>query len=134
MVLGKPGTGKSRLLADVMALGARLIADDQVALNVQSGMLMAGAPKELSTIMELRGMGLVRITDAIPRHVLHLVVELSAAEPERLPEQRTTVIEGHTLPLLALQSPPGTSAAALLIYIRAMQEGRILPTDWCPQA
>lgn len=134
LILGPSGSGKSRLMADMMALGARLVADDRVLLSEQSGMVMAGAPKELSGILELRGLGLIRIVDTIPRHVIHLVVELVEVEGERIPEQQTTLYLGRSLPLLRVPSNGRTSASALLLYIKAMQEGRSLPPDWRPTA
>ena len=132
LILGASGSGKSRLMAEMMALGAKLVADDRVELTEQSGMLMAGAPKELYGIMELRGAGIIRVIDAMPRHVIHLVVELTDADPERLPEKATTELLGRAVPLL--KASKTISASVLLMYLKAMQEGRILPTDWRPGA
>lgn len=130
LILGRSGSGKSRLMAEMMMLGARLVADDRVELSEQSGMLMAGAPKELSGIMELRGVGLIRVVDSVPRHVIHLAIELSDDEPERVPEPETMLLVGHDIPLLRVHAT--VSASVLLIYIKAMQEKRNLPPDWRP--
>lgn len=119
-------------MAEMMLFGARLVADDQVELIEQAGMLMGSAPKELSNVLELRGAGLVRVADTIPRHVIHLAIELSDIDPERLPEPATTELLGKPVPLLKVNKQ--ISAAVLLMYLKAMQEGRILPTDWRPQA
>ncbi len=130
LILGKSGSGKSRLMAEMMAFGARLVADDRVELIEQSGMLMGEAPKELSGIMELRGAGLIRVIDIIPRHVIHLVVELTESELERVPEPATMQLAGRAIPLLKIDAH--ASAAVIIQYMKAMQENRILPPDWRP--
>ena len=132
LLLGPSGSGKSRLAAEMMQLGARLIADDQVELLVQSGMLMGSAPKTLTNLLELRGIGLVRINDIIPRHVLHLAVELDPTAEDRLPEPQTATIEGLSIPLIRLKPPPVASAGSIMVYVKAVQEGRMLPPDFRP--
>jgi HPr kinase/phosphorylase len=132
LILGQSGSGKSRLMAEMIGLGARLIADDQVEIIVQAGMLMGAAPKELMGIMEMRGLGLIRVPDYIPRHVLHVAVEFTDEEIERIPEPTKTRLLGHDIPVLKV--PPTIGAAGLLMYIKAMQEGRSLPPDWRPGA
>lgn len=130
LLLGPSGSGKSRLLSETMALGAKMIADDRVVLSEQSGMPMGAAPPETAGILELRGFGLIRVTDYTPRHVLHLVIELDINATERLPEREKRRYLGHELPFLRVPAVPTTSGAVLLQYIKAMQEGRILPPDW----
>jgi HPr kinase/phosphorylase len=134
LILGPSGSGKSRLAVEMMALGAQLIADDRVQLEEQHSHLIASAPPQLVGVLELHGMGLVRIVDTIPRHALHLAVELVAGEIERLPEPEERSFLGQSLPLLRLPAFPALSVPALLTYIKAMQEGRILPQDWRPGA
>ncbi len=134
LILGKSGSGKSRLAAEMIQLGARLVADDQVILTVQSGMLMASAPKELANVLELRGIGLIRLPDIVPRHVLHLAIELDPDAEDRLPEPQTATIEGLSIPLLRLKPPPITGAGSVMLAIKAVQEGRMLPPDWRPVA
>lgn len=133
VLLGPSGSGKSRIIAESMQFGARLVADDRIILSEQSGMLMASAPPELTGVLELRGLGLMRVNDAIPRHVVHLVVELSLDAPDRLPERETRSYLGHEVPYIRIE-PALTSASVLLHYIKAMQEGRILPADWRPES
>lgn len=133
LLLGPSGSGKSRIVAEAMNLGARLVADDRVMLSEQSGMLMGAAPPEIAGVLELRGLGLIRVNDTIPRHVVHLAVELALDAPDRLPERETRTYHGHSLPFLRVD-PGLTTAPMLLLYIKAMQEGRILPADWHPRA
>lgn len=132
LLLGASGTGKSRLVGDAMLHGAKFVADDQVQLSIMSGMLSATSVPNLAGVFELAGYGLIRITDYNQRQVLHLAVELSAEAPERLPAGETRAFLGVKLPLLRLPPAPKTTIAGLLLYLRAMQEGRILPQDWMP--
>ena len=133
LILGASGTGKSRLVADATALGAKMIADDRGMLVPMMGMVAAPPVPELLGILELRHLGLVRLNDVASKHVLHLVVELDAECDTRLPEPEIRQYLGVSVPYLRLPPIPKTSAAALLIYLKAMQESRVLPTDWKPK-
>lgn len=132
VLTGAPGVGKSRLAQEAIALGARLVADDRVQLTVQSGLLVAAAPAPLMGILEMRGIGIIRVGDALARQVLHLVVELDPTADAPLPEPDQVELQGITLPRLRLAPPPRISAAGLILYLRAMQLGGVLPTDWKP--
>lgn len=130
LLLGPSGSGKSRLLAEALLYGALLVADDQVLLEERSGTLWASAPPRLQGVMELRGFGLIRREDALAGHAIHCVVMLGEKAPERLPEQHYAAFHGINLPALRLAPP--VSVSGLLLYLRALQEGHALPTDWRP--
>lgn len=114
-------------------MGAQLIADDRVFLSVEAGVVIAEAVPQLSGVLELRGLGLIR-TDCLAKHPIHLAVMLDASADSRLPELKTKDFSGISLPYLRVRPPPEISAAQILLYLKAMQEGRVLPTDWRPQA
>lgn len=133
MLLGATGTGKSRLLAEAMLHGAHLIADDRVRLCALNGHLVASAAPNLEGVVELRGFGLIKRADTVHSHPIHLIVELDEAAQARLPEPQSREFEGVAVPYLKLLPAPMTSIASLLLYLRAMQEGRILPPDWHPK-
>ncbi len=132
LVMGESGSGKSSLISEAMLRGAQLIADDRVVLKAERGALIASAPEGLAGVLELRGLGLVRVEEALTAHPLHLAITLDAAASERLPEPKTINLAGMDLPHLHLPPTPKTPVAALLLYLEAMREGRILPTDWRP--
>jgi HPr kinase/phosphorylase len=79
LVLGPPGTGKSDLVLRLLSCGFELVADDQVTIidGVASG------PAELAGLLEVRGLGVVRLPYR-PRARLVLVVEL-ARRTDRMP-------------------------------------------------
>ena len=132
LVLGESGSGKSTLLAEVMLRGAKLVADDRVALHASDAQLIANPVEPLRGVLELRGFGLIRQEEVVEAQPIHLVIALDAAANERLPEPATHHYYGIAVPFLSVPPPPVLSAAALLLYLEAVQEGRSLPTDWHP--
>ncbi|HSZ10726.1 MAG TPA: hypothetical protein VK759_01030, partial [Rhizomicrobium sp.] len=61
LILGESGAGKSELVLQFIAQGAVLVADDRVELSVRGGKLIARAPKTLAGLIELRGIGVVKL-------------------------------------------------------------------------
>jgi HPr kinase/phosphorylase len=119
LITGPSGAGKSSLALQLLALGARLVSDDQTEVAVTDAGLMARCPSPaIRGLIEARGMGLLR-ADPVEAPVV-LVVDLAQPETERLPPHRTITILGHELPLV-LQSQNDHFPAAVLIYL---QNGR----------
>ena len=79
LIIGPPGSGKSDLLLRLLDHGFTLVADDRV--DVEDG--VARAPAALEGLLEVRGLGIVRLP-FLAAAPLALVVLLGAAE--RLPE------------------------------------------------
>jgi serine kinase of HPr protein (carbohydrate metabolism regulator) len=86
LIRGEPGRGKSILAHALIARGARLIADDRVALSACHGRIVASAPAAISGLIELRGRGVV----AVPHErfgVIRLIADIVSEEAlERMPE------------------------------------------------
>lgn len=83
LIRGKSGAGKSDLALRLIDAGAVLVADDQVLLENKT----ASAPARLRGLLEVRGLGIVRLP-FIEKTTIALTVDLcSAAEIERLPER-----------------------------------------------
>jgi HPr kinase/phosphorylase len=99
LITGPSGSGKSGLALHLIALGARLVADDGVILRREGERLLARAPQAIRGLIEVRFVGLLKAEplDEVP---VALVVDLGTTESERLPPWRTTTIEGVALPLL----------------------------------
>ena len=86
VLLGPSGAGKSDLLLRLVQCGFMLVADDQVL--VEDG--VARAPSALAGLLEVRGLGIVRLP-WLERVPVRLAVELRPSEerlplPERHPE------------------------------------------------
>lgn len=116
LILGPSGVGKSALALKLMALGAQLVADDQVLLRRDEADVVARCPPQIRGLIEARGMGLLRATarDAVP---VALVVDLGRQEDHRLPPRHHIAVLGVTLDLvLAVQADH--FPYALLQYLR----------------
>jgi HPr kinase/phosphorylase len=80
LLLGPPGAGKSDLLLRLIHAGWALVADDQVLVEDR----VASAPRALAGLLEVRGLGLFRLS-SIESARLRLAVRLGV-QPERLPD------------------------------------------------
>jgi HPr kinase/phosphorylase len=121
LIRGPSGAGKSRLAWEVIEAGrraaagfARLVGDDRVHLQAAAGRLLVRPADTLAGLIELRGVGIARL-DHEPCAVVALVVDLAAADAERLPVHREAVIEGVTLPRLAVA--PGVAPLPLVLAV-----------------
>lgn len=112
LIAGPPGSGKSSLALALIGRGARLIGDDAVTLRQEGKALIAAPPPNIAGLLEVRGVGIIRLPLAQPAPVA-LLLELSGAPAERLPPDPlpTRVIEGVAVPVLAFD--PGPAAPAL---------------------
>src|SRR5215470_5006649 len=124
LIRGPAGAGKSRLalaLIGAAASGlvpfARLVADDRTEVAARHGRLLARAPDQLAGLIEVRGLGIRRLPHE-PIAVVDLVVDLAAADAERLPEPsgRTTTLSGVQLARLAVA--PGAEPLPIVLAAR----------------
>jgi HPr kinase/phosphorylase len=121
LIRGPSGSGKSQLAYQLIEHPrgngsgfARLVGDDRVHLEVASGRLLVRPAETLAGLLEVRGVG-VRRVDHEPAAVVGLVVDLNAADAERLPEpeRQRAEIEGVALPRLAVAA--GTAALPVVL-------------------
>ena len=125
LLCGKSGAGKSDLALRLIDQGAVLIADDRVEVRVDQGKVMASAPASLAGLLEVRGVGLMRVPFA-PAGELHLVVDL--VEPgavERLPEAEWATLAETRLPRLALAPFEASAPAKLRLAAAAALCGKL---------
>ncbi len=127
LIRGPSGAGKSRLARELIeaargnGLGfAMLVGDDRVHLEAAGGRVLVRPAEALAGLLEVRGLGLLRL-DHEPRAVVGLVVDLDAADAERLPDRQSTDISGIVLPRLAV----ATGAEALPVILAHLISGRL---------
>jgi RNase adaptor protein for sRNA GlmZ degradation len=121
LLRGASGAGKSDLALRLLGEGARLVADDVVALAARAGRLIARAAPDLAGKIEVRGLGIVPLA-ALTEAEIALVVDLvEASAIERLPEPQTETILGIALPRLAL----APFAASAPVKLRLALLGRL---------
>jgi len=116
LLLGPSGAGKSALALHLLALGARLIADDQVLILDACGLTppLLSCPSGLPPLIEARGIGLVP-ADLGPPCPVQLVVDLSQTEPDRLPPPRQAQIAGRAVRLVLGPITPQLAPALILL-------------------
>ena len=102
LLRGAPGAGKSDLALRLIEGGARLVADDQVALASSGETLFAAPPASIAGLLEVRGIGIVSMEFATQCPV-HLVVDLVQPDAvERMPEAATVELCGHRIAYASL--------------------------------
>ena len=119
LIRGPSAAGKSRLAWELIEASrngavrfARLVGDDRVLLQAAGGRLLVRPAEALAGMIELRGVGILR-RDHEACAVVGLVVDLAAADAERLPERDQTVVEGLSIPRLAVA--PTVAALPLVL-------------------
>ena len=134
LIRGPSGSGKSRLAFDLILAGragqipaATLVGDDRVYLQVIQGRLAVRPAPELAGLIEIRGLGIRRV-DFAEQADVSLVVDLSAAEAERVPAPGAlfTSINGVIIPRI----PVDPAFQPLPLVVAALSTR---PSDDCPK-
>jgi serine kinase of HPr protein (carbohydrate metabolism regulator) len=120
LLRGPAGSGKSDLALRAIDRGAQLVADDQVVLTRDGENLMASAPSSLRGLIEIRGIGIMRM-DAAAQVPVALVADLTDA-PDRMPEQRWCEIDGIDISWCAVAAFEASAPAKLRFALLAALE------------
>jgi HPr kinase/phosphorylase len=124
LIRGPSGAGKSRLAFDLILAGrsgqiprAVLVGDDRVHLEAGQGQLVVRPAPELAGLIEIRGLG-IRHCDFAEEAIVGLVVDLAAADAERLPPPEALLarICGVKIPRI----PVGAGFVALPLVVAAL--------------
>jgi HPr kinase/phosphorylase len=124
LIRGPSGAGKSRLAFDLILAGragqiapAVLVGDDRVYLEAREGELIVRPAPPIAGLIEIRGLG-IRRCEFASEAVVALVVDLGAADGQRLPEPEALAvqIDGVNLPRL----PVRAEFAALPLVVAAL--------------
>jgi HPr kinase/phosphorylase len=112
LIRGPSGSGKSRLAFDLILAGragqiptATLVGDDRVTLQVVQGQLVVRPARELAGLIEIRGLG-IRRCDFVEQAAVGLVVDLSAADADRMPALGALFasVDGAIIPRIPVDS------------------------------
>ena len=121
LIRGPSASGKSRLVLALLEAAsrgtlrfARLVADDRAEVEAQNGRLLVRPAPPLAGLIEVRGLGIRKVPHE-PVAVVGLVVDLAAADADRLPQPagQTSEIERITLPRLPVAA--GQDALPLVL-------------------
>ena len=129
LVRGASGAGKSDLALRCLALAPgplvserfELIADDQVHMTLRDRVLIASCPPTIHGLIEVRGVGIIRVEPAVPAPVRLIVDLVAPGAVPRLPDDTGRVsISGIEIPHLVLDPTPASAPLKLaLALIRA---------------
>lgn len=110
LFIGPSGWGKSMLAfacmteAGRIGIDARLVADDQVMVEMMDGTVVASCPPAIAGMIELRGTGIVRIPHVAQAAIHYAILPGSADGENRLPpeNERASIASGIALPAIRL--------------------------------
>jgi serine kinase of HPr protein (carbohydrate metabolism regulator) len=121
LIRGPSGSGKSRLAFDLILAGrsgqlppAVLVGDDRVHLDTSAGKLLVRPAGELAGLIEIRGLG-IRRCDFAGEAEVALVVDLNAADAERLPPPEALEIRLNGVLLPRIPVSAGFSPLPLVV-------------------
>jgi serine kinase of HPr protein (carbohydrate metabolism regulator) len=135
LIRGPSGAGKSRLALDLIEAGrdgplrfARLVGDDRVHVQAAGGRLLVRPAEALAGLIEVRGLGILRLPHE-PSAVVGHVVDLGA-NAERLPEadEGRVDVEGVSLPRLAVAD--GKGALPVMLALLTCGASAFCPPDF----
>lgn len=105
LLRGESSAGKSDLALRLMDVGAELISDDYTDLTAEDGRLLATAPATLHGLIEVRSIGVVRLTAGSAAPLVAVIDLLALGRMERMPPAKMEVILGVAVPLFRLPRP-----------------------------
>jgi HPr kinase/phosphorylase len=124
LLRGPSGAGKSDLALRLIDGGALLVADDQAELSRRGDRVWVRAPAALAGLIEVRGVGILRLK-AVAEAPLALLVDLvPPASIERLPEAEVETVFGLSVRRLAVAPFEASAAAKLRLVRRAFTAAR----------
>tara|TARA_Y100001934_G_scaffold102808_1_gene126392 strand:- start:587 stop:1009 length:423 start_codon:yes stop_codon:yes gene_type:complete len=115
LLQGASGSGKSDLALRLIDGGAILIADDRTILSRQGDQVVAQPPEPLRGILEVRGIGLIRVPTLVSIQ-LRLAVDLDMP-PDRLPAPIFSTLSGVDIPLIRLSAFESSAPAKIRLAV-----------------
>lgn len=133
LLRGPSGAGKSdlalRLIETYANTGAGLVADDRVMLRASDARLIAQAPDAIRGLLEIRGLGPVRLAPAAPTAVALIIDLVPPPDVPRLPDEDYDTLDGIRLPRLSLHAFEASAPAKVKWALARAACGRLFVPD-----
>jgi HPr kinase/phosphorylase len=126
LLRGPSGAGKSDLALRLIDSGDRLVADDQTRLTQQGRALLASAPPALAGLIEVRGLGIVKLkrSQLLPSAPVGLLVDLvPPGKVERLPDLCRENLLGIDFPRIELAPFEASAVTKLHLALTRIAAG-----------
>lgn len=118
LLRGELSAGKSDLALRLMDVGAELISDDYTDLTAEDGRLLATAPATLHGLIEVRSIGVVRLTAGSAAPLVAVIDLLALGRMERMPPAKMEVILGVAVPLFQIAAAEASAVAKVRLIVR----------------
>ncbi len=118
LIRGPSGSGKSDLAMRLIDGGALLVADDRCHIQLVENTLVASCPPEISGLIEVRGLGILRLEPATSTPLTFVVDLCQAGSVERMPENDTESILGRALPVVRLDGLEASAPEKVRLALR----------------
>ena len=116
LICGPSGSGKSDLALRLIDRGFTLVSDDRTIVRKDKDRLVASAPATIRGKLEVRGIGIVDMTEVQDVPVA-LVVELTS-DIQRLPDDsRERSYLGLAVPLVSIDARSPSAAAKVALAL-----------------
>lgn len=125
LLRGPSGSGKSDLALRLIDAGAVLVADDRVDLSAVSNVLWAAVPAPLAGLLEVRGVGVLRVPHLSPIPVAAVIDLVSPGDVARLPPPETIDLLDIAVPcfrLAAFEASTVAKVRAVLAVVKAPEK------------
>ena len=117
LIRGPSGSGKSDLALRLIDDGAGLVADDQVVIKAVGQELYLSPPDRLSGLIEVRGVGVIKI-EYVRDIRLCLIVELDPRnEIQRIPKIKEELIKKIPVPVINMDAFESSVLAKIKIIL-----------------
>lgn len=132
LLLGPPGAGKSDLALRLIdqpghglgdaPLPACLVSDDQTVVECRGEALFASPPPALAGLIEVRGLGILKVGHCSPVRLALAVRLTTAATVERMPELAKSRFQllGTGLPMVLIDPTQPSAAARVRAAVSAL--------------
>lgn len=122
LLRGEPGSGKSDLALRLIDEGWDLVADDYTELEDDDGVLRAQPPATIQGLLEVRGVGIVRLDHATLAQVVAVFDLKPLSDIERLPDPATAKLAGLDVALYAIHGLDASAPAKVRLALKAQSE------------